>query len=454
MFSRIFNRRNFLLGSAATVAAASPLVNLLGRASVAAAAPTRALFLYFPDGCIPGRFHPTGSERGFTLNQMTSPLEPVKQHCVFLDGLSMFAGGATHEGGIRKVLTGTSEVSLDIFLGQRFAGQTPHNSLQLGVATNFENGSGGMSFIGREQEVKPDDDPLNAFSRVFGNVDGGGGGGSGDQDLAARRKKSVLDAALGDLGRLKAQYGAAEREKLETHTESVREVERRITANVGGGGVAAACEPGSFNAGGYSNSPNDFYPKTFHKEGNFQTVTRLQMDLAALALSCNATRVASLMMSHPVSPTHLLGIAPNHHDASHYGSADSTLGQQYIQYQKHFMGEVAYLIDKLEKTPDSDGNSLLYNTIIYVCSELGDGNNHDHRRMPFLLAGQAGGALETGRFLNYQNSYNGPFPSGEDTNDKNQPHSKLLVSIANMMGATDVDSFGYVGRGRGGLPGL
>jgi hypothetical protein len=452
MTRRTFDRRSFLLRSAATVAAASPLLDLLSRASVAAAAPTRALFLYFPDGCIPGRFHPSGSERGFSLNEMTSPLEAVKQHCVFLDGLSMFAGGATHEGGVRKVLTGTADVSLDVFLGQRFAGQTPFNSLQLGVASTFENGSGGMSFIGHEQEVKPDDDPLNAFSRVFGGVSGGGGSDGGDQDLVARRKKSVLDAALGDLSRLKAKYGAAEREKLETHTESVREVERRITSNVGAGG--AACDPGSFNAGGYSNSPNDYYPKTFHKEDNFQTITRLQMDLAALALSCSATRVASLMMSHPVSPTHLLGIGPNQHDASHYGSADAALGQQFIQYQKYFMGEVAYLIDKLDKTPDSDGKSLLYNTVIFVCSELGDGNNHDHRRMPFLLAGQAGGALETGRFLNYQNSYNGPFPDGEDANDKNQPHSKLLVSIANLMGATDVDSFGYVGRGRGGLPGL
>jgi hypothetical protein len=444
MRSPKLNRRNFLR-TTAVAAASYPLLDILSSVRVNAAPPRRVMFVYIPDGCIPDRFHPTGSQTNFTLNQMTEPLAAVKQHMVFLDGLTMYAGGATHEGGIRKVITGTSDVSLDIFLGQKFAGQTPHSSLQLGVAANFENGSGSMSFIGAGQEVKPDDDPLNAFSRVFGGVGGGGGGGGASEDLVARRKKSVLDAVLGDLTRLKARYGSAEREKLETHTESVREVERRITGAVGGGGVAVACSPDAFNAGGYSNSPNDFYPKTFHKEDNFETVTRLQMDLGVLALSCNATRVVSLMLSHPVSPTHIrsTGVSTGHHDASHFGNPDSDTAKSFIALQRHFTGEIARLVQKLEDTPDGDGTTLLDNTLVMVCSELGDSNAHDHNRVPFMLAGGAGGALKTGRLLDYRGSNGG----------QNESHAKLLVSVANMMGV-DVDSYGYVGHGRGPLPGL
>lgn len=453
MSRSVTSRRNFLR-TTATVAAATPLLQMLNMRRVDAAPLRRVMFVYIPDGCIPSRFHPTGTEKNFTLADMTSPLESVKQHCVFIDGLSMFGGGATHEGGIRKVLTGTADVSLDIFLGQKFAGQTPHNALQLGVAANFQNGSGGMSFIGREQEVKPDDDPLNAFSRVFGNVSTGGD----DHDdraaqLAARRKKSVLDAALSDLTRLKGKYGPAEREKLETHTEAIREVERRITSTVTPGGGGAACDIAGYDRRGFANSPTDYYPKTYEKEEHFETVGRLQMDLAALALSCNMTRVVSLMFSHPVSPTHIPGVAPAHHDASHFGDPFSALANDFVKCQQHFMRQVAYLIDKLATTPEGDGTFLLDHTLVMVCSELGDANAHDHRRVPFILAGKAGFALETGRFLNYQNSYTGPFASPEEERDKNQPHAKLLVSIANLMNVT-IDSYGYVGRGRGGLEGL
>ena len=53
---------------------------------------------------------------------------------------------------------------------------------------------------------------------------------------------------------------------------------------------------------------------------------------------------------------------------------------------------------------------------------------------PFILAGGAGGALSTGRYLNY----------GGDA------HTKLLVSIANAMDV-NINTFGYSGHGPGGL---
>lgn len=48
-----------------------------------------------------------------------------------------------------------------------------------------------------------------------------------------------------------------------------------------------------------------------------------------------------------------------------------------------------------------------------------------------------GGALSGGRYLDYPK----------------EAHSKLLVSVANAMGVP-ITSFGYTGRGTGGLPGL
>jgi hypothetical protein len=159
------------------------------------------------------------------------------------------------------------------------------------------------------------------------------------------------------------------------------------------------------------------------------------------------TRVASLMWSHPVSPTRILasGATLGNHDASHYGNPDSATAAAFIQIKRWFMDRFVYLIQKLQATPDPSGSgTLLDNTVVFLCSELGDSNNHDHRNMPFLLAGRAAGQLTTGRLVDY---------SGSATGGANQPHSKLLVSIARLMGVP-IDQFGYTGLGTGGLPDL
>ncbi|HEY6880710.1 MAG TPA: DUF1552 domain-containing protein [Polyangiales bacterium] len=486
------NRRSLLRGMAAT-ALLAPFVHLpKARAAVA----KRAMFVYVPDGCIPALWHPKGSETSFTLPEMSAPLESVKQHLVFLEGLTMYAGGATHEGGIAKVLTGVSPQSLDIYLGDRISADRPHRSLQLGVGTTFQNGSGSFSYIGDGQTVNPDDDPLNAFGRVFGSVSAGGGDDAAAA-LKKRQRMSVLDAALGDLSGLQTRLGSTEREKLDVHLDSLRELEKRLTANAMAG---AMCDVAGFNAAGFKNSATDYYPKTYHKEENFKLVGKLQMDLATLALSCGSTNVVSLMWSHPVSPTHLVdtgvatdyypktyhkeenfkvvgrlqmdlatlalscgstnvvslmwshpvspthltetGVATANHDASHYGTADSSMAKDFVKLKRWFMGEFAYLIQKLANTPD-EGGSLLDNTLVLLCSELGDSNAHDHDSVPFVLAGKAGGALRTGRYLNY---------TGKNAGE-NEPHSKLLVSIANAVGV-NIDSYGFTGKGKGPLPGL
>src|SRR4051812_46192914 len=103
----MLSRRNFVRGLGFGVALA-PFFRSLGASRAAAAAPKRVMFVYVPDGCIPSNWHPTGTETNFTLPSMSSPLEKIKKHLVFLDGLTMYSGGATHEGGSAKVLTGVS----------------------------------------------------------------------------------------------------------------------------------------------------------------------------------------------------------------------------------------------------------------------------------------------------------------------------------------------------------
>ena len=430
------SRRHFLRGVGGSLVLA-PFVSSIMQSRARAAAAKRLLVVYVPDGCIPGRWHPTGSETSFTLPEMSAPLDPIKKHLVFLDGLTMYSGGATHEGGAAKVLTGVGPQSIDVHVGDKIGMNTPFRSLQLGVGATFQNGSGSVSYIGDKQQVQPDDDPLNAFSRVFGGV-----GGGADGDLAKRKKQSVLDAVLGDLSALKTQLGSTEKQKLELNTDSVREVEKRLMCGALSGG--AGCAMPTFDTRGFSVNPMDYYPKTYHKEESFKTVGLMQMDLSALALSCGATNVATLMWSHAVSPTKLIetGVTTGNHDASHYGDASSQMAKDWVTLKRWWMTQFVYLIQKLEATPD-EGGTLLSNTLVLLCSELGDSNLHDHDRVPFVLAGGTNLGLRTGRYLDYRGKNKG----------KNEPHTKLLTTVANAVGVK-IDSFGYTGEGPGLLAGV
>lgn len=424
-------RRSFLT-ALASAGVAAPVALTLGRNAMAAPGALKALFLYVPDGVIPSAWHPSGTGTNFTLPAMSAPLEAVRDDVVFVRGTNMYAGGHTHEGGVHKFITGAGDISLDVFLGQEIGGDTPLRSLQLGVATGFQ-GSLSVSYVGAGQLVTPDDNPLNVFSRMFGQPVGQ------TADLVGRQGASILDLAITDVQRLQGYLGGPERAKLEVHLESLREVERKIT-----GQVTQVCGDIAWDDRGFRVLETDYYPTTFHKEEHFALMSEMQSELAVLALQCGVTNVATIMWSHPVSPTKILDIGSSmgHHDSSHYGAADSAAAQSFTAQKAWFFAEIAALLQHMKSIPDGD-RTLLGNSLVFMGTDINDGNLHDHTDMPFVLAGQAGGQLTTGRSLDYRGTLGG----------ENEAHSRILVSIANMMGAP-VDTFGYEGAGPGGLPGL
>ena len=80
----------------------------------------------------------------------------------------------------------------------------------------------------------------------------------------------------------------------------------------------------------------------------------------------------------------------------------------------------------MKNTPDGDG-TLLDHTLLLSGSAMGDSNLHNHRRVPFFLAGGAGGALKGGRHLKA--------PPGT-------PLANVILSVLHTLGLEDVSSFG------------
>ena len=64
--------------------------------------------------------------------------------------------------------------------------------------------------------------------------------------------------------------------------------------------------------------------------------------------------------------------------------------------------------------------------MILIGSGNADGNKHTHTDLPILLAGSAGGALQTGRFVNHQHL----------------PLANLYLRMAHTLGLEDVSEFG------------
>jgi hypothetical protein len=79
----------------------------------------------------------------------------------------------------------------------------------------------------------------------------------------------------------------------------------------------------------------------------------------------------------------------------------------------------------MAKIEDVDGQSMLHNSMIVYGGAIADGNRHTHDNLPVILAGHAGGAIQTGRYLEAPR----------------QPMANLFVNMLNQFGV-EAKSFG------------
>ncbi len=105
----------------------------------------------------------------------------------------------------------------------------------------------------------------------------------------------------------------------------------------------------------------------------------------------------------------------------------------YLKTNQFHVQQFAYLVERL-KSIDEGGRTLLDNSLLMGCSNLFDGDKHQADEMPILLAGRAGGTLETGRVLDYL-----------DRGDDNRRACSLYLSIMDRLGV-ELPQFGDADR--------
>jgi hypothetical protein len=422
------------------------LVPILEAEGQATAAKKRLILLTSGNGTVLEAWRPTASGGALTsLNQCMAPLEAHMQDLLVLDGLGwdygdgpgvdhmriamMWSGSPMLEGDDFSNSTGDrpcgwgSSISIDQHVANFLAETvpTPFKSLEFGVDVSRHHIYTRVSYAGPNQPIAPEGDPYAMFDRVFADI------GSQPTDSAALerirlRRKSILDAVTSNLSSVQGKVSAADRIKMDAHLEAIRSIEKRLDST-----TPVSCAPPVL---GEMIDPE--------ANDNFPALSRLQLDMMVAALACDVTRVTSMLWAGAANEVRFtwLGQDDGHHTISH---DDSDNGQtQRIDAHAWFSGEVAYLLDKLKATPDGEG-TLLDNSLMVWGNELADGAAHSQSPIPIVVAGRAGGAItSTGRYIDYDD----------------MRHNSLLVSIANLMGMTDVTQFGSLDDGSGPLQGL
>jgi hypothetical protein len=395
------------------------------------------VLFFTPHGTIWPNWRPSGSETAFTLSPILAPLAAHQTRISIVDGISLPYGTAyyiPHTYTMPALWTGSpidtaatifsrvdhmqsfgwgTGISVDQAISARLpAAESPYKTIELGTFCGGLHPATRMIYSAPRTVKNPIDTPGLAFSTLFS---------APNPDLAAAaaklaRRKSVLDVVHADLQSRNATLTPADRTRLDAHGTAVRELERRLELST------PSCQVPPDPTGVDS-----------------QTSMDRQSDLAAAALGCGLTRILSLQMRIADNDNSLypwLGLnTGGHHTLSHDSSAASQamLTQVYTWYA----GRFAYLLDKLQATPDLAGGSVLDHTLVIWASELGTGWTHDNLNVPYIFAGGPQ-VVQGGRYKKVTATTN----------------HRALVTAFHAMGFTDVSTYGSLDAGTGAIPGV
>ncbi len=458
------NRRFFLRAGGAVVALPM-LESLLPRSAwgQTAQTPRRFISVFTANGDQIAQRFTTRTETGFVLGDFLTPYQSMRGDMLFLEGVNKYHGslpaderadghqqggsalapwrsgeGSFPIGGVEGAFIGyVKGPSLDKHLGDmvRARDNVRFGNLVYRVgdqSNNIWNNHAHAGPVGTQNPIPPETDPFAAYTRIFADVS------PEAREAALHRlamRQSALDLVKNELASLKLKLSADDVKRLNTHTDSVRDIEQGLTALAGD---VPACTTLSLGT-----KPSNQWP---YAAANWDAVGDMFFRILTMAFACDLTRVVNFNWSGNTSGRVYgeLGHTDSHHTISHDSSTEAFVKIRAIIQRLH-LRTVELLYGAL-KGVEENGGTVYDNTMVMHWSELAQGDTHSNSDNLVMFGG--GGSAKyfrTGRYVKLTNAANG-----------SNSFSDLLVHPFKYMGFNDVNRFGdeLLWRGNGAPTGL
>lgn len=411
IFKKAMPRRAFLRGAGTAIALPflDAMLPALAATEGATARPFRLSFIEVPNGIIMNQWLPATEGRDFELTPVLQPLAAWRDHMLVLGGLAHNEAGkqdgevgGDHPRACTAYLTGSharmtsgadlrAGISIDQVAAREFSQHTQLASLEIGLESAEIVGScesayscayyNTISWMNDTTPLPMENRPRVVFERLFGD------GGSTDPVVRRARlaeNRSVLDAVLQDVNRLRGRLAAADRNKIDQYLDAARDVERRISK------AESQFDRELPQMAGPAGSPE-----------KFSDYYKLMVDLQVLAWQSDMTRICTFQIGHEMSNRAYpeLGFGDAHHAVTHH-QGDAEKIAKTIKINIFHSTLLAYYLDKLKSTPDGEGN-LFDHTMMMYGSALSDGNLHIFKDLPILLFNGDAVGIPGGQYIRY-----------------------------------------------------
>ena len=258
-----------------------------------------------------------------------------------------------------------------------------------------------LSFRAPRQVRSAEGNPWNVYQRLTGLVQPETGASSGQAERLALRRRSVNDLVREELNALMnlSVLSADDKGRLDLHFTSVRDIEQNMAA-------LAACSAERLDVPAIQ-AMND--GSAFRRaDDTIEDVAKLQIDLAAFAFACNASRVATLQIGDGTDGTRYTvngAQTERFHWISHRQTSDGNDGQPianavdaHIEIDRIRMRTFKHLLDRFSSYTLPNG-TLLDAAFALWTSHVAIGPSHSFNNLPVIIAGGAGGFLRQGQYV-------------------------------------------------------
>ena len=438
------SRRSFLKAGGATM-----LLPMLDSApGVMAAKPLtkpdkKLVIMYIPNGIVRRQFFPGESQAevpefigGFNADktkesrrfknkpgiydlEWTPTMQPLKKHAkdvTMITGLDRtFKNGQdVHAQGASCYLTSLSPAqaaeqgishpngrSLDQVIGDKIGHKTVLNTLEISCngfrapkePIEFDN----ISWYGPGKLAPSIRDPRKLYDRLF------------SKDSLRAHVSDVSDLVLADAKTLSRKLSSKDRATMDEYMTMVRNVEVRMAK------LEKLLADADINVPKEEILPRGEY-------------IRLQVDLMLLGFQMGITNVSTFMIGPERWDATLMYEGVFDKPVQHHNMTHNQKGKGYLELAKidtFHMQQYSYLIRRMKEIKESDGSTMLDNSLVTYGAALGDGATHQYYDLPMILAGGAQGQIKQGRFIKMKSG---------------TLNSNLWLTLANLMGV-EMDSF-------------